>query len=70
MSNRLVCATLVQFDETKCKVLCLGWGSHKLKYRLGDECIENSTMEKDLGVLDDKKLNMTQQCVLVVQKAK
>ncbi|KAJ7407267.1 rna-directed dna polymerase from mobile element jockey-like [Willisornis vidua] len=57
-------ANLIKFNQAKCKVLHWHRGNSRYLYRLGRKVVENSPVDKDLGVTVDEKLSVSQQCMV------
>jgi len=59
----------MRYNKSMCRVLHLGRNNCEYQYRLGHDLLDRSSAEKDLRVVVDNRLVMSQQCALVAKKA-
>ena len=67
--DQLAKLNCMSFNRAKFWVLHFGHSNCRQPYRPGEEWLESRLMERDLGVLMDSWLNMSQQCAQVAKKA-
>jgi len=59
----------IKINKSKYWILHLRQDNPGYTYKSGDRRLESNTMERDLGVLVDGKLSLSQQCTLAAKRA-
>jgi len=58
----------MKLNMNKCQILHLGQSNARHKYKRGEEWLESSLAERDLGLLTDNRVNRSQQCALAARR--
>ena len=57
------------FNTSKCRVMHLGRANNKFEYTMGNDTLEVTNEEKDLGVITSSNLKPSKQCHQAYAKA-
>ena len=59
----------MEFNVDKCKTLHIGNNNINFSYNINGTAVNNTTEQKDLGVIVDNKLTFSKQCVEAAKQA-
>ena len=59
----------MKYKKKKCRLLHLGKNNPRYQYGLVTDLLESNVEERDLAVLVDSRMTMSQHCALVAKKA-
>jgi hypothetical protein len=59
----------MEFNLEKCKVMHIGYKNTKVAYKFFGATLNETEVEKDLGILISNDLKVTKQCIAAEKKA-
>ena len=60
--------SLIKLHFGKCKCIHIGHGNMDEEYKMGDDVLDRTTQEKDLGVTFSVDMKVSEQCVIAASK--